>query len=266
MIAIIGILIGMLLPAVQAVREAARRASCSNKLRQLSLAFHLHHDSHDFFPTGGWDWFRPPLFEGGPVIGEQQHAGWGFQVLPYIEANNVWESDALTAIETPNPIFFCPSRRGPQTVVGEDNYFPRFELETVTRALCDYAGSNRDGTGALRRRFPVAFKDVTDGTSNTLLLGDKRLNTATLGSEQDDDNEGYTAGFNEDTIRRTDQPPAADYSAPVGDGEKLFGSSHPGVVMMSFVDGSVKPVSYSIKADVFEFMGNRADGETANQD
>lgn len=266
-IAIIGILIGMLLPAVQAVREAARRTSCSNKLRQLSLAFHLHHDSHNFFPTGGWDWFRPPVINNGsPAIGEQQHAGWGFQVLPYVESTNVWQSDALTAIATPNPIFFCPSRRGPQTVVGEDNYFPRFELETVTRALCDYAGSNRDGTGPLRRQMPVAFKDISDGTSNTLMLGDKRINTFFLGTEQDDDNEGYTAGWNEDTIRRTDQPPAADFAAAVGDGEKLFGSSHPGVVVMSFVDASIKSIPYTVSADVFERLGDRADGESVSLD
>lgn len=263
-IAIVGILIGLLLPAVQSVREAARRTSCSNKVRQLSLAFQLHHDSHNFFPSGGWDWFRPPVYESGPVIGRDQHAGWGFQVLPYIEASNVWSSDALTAIGTPNPIYFCPSRRGPQTVVGEDNYFPRFELETVTRALCDYAGSNRDGTGALRQFEPLLFRDIADGTSNTLLLGDKRLNIAALGSEQDDDNEGYTAGFNEDTIRRTDQPPAPDYSAADGDGEKLFGSSHPGQVVMGMVDGSVKPIRFNVSADVFESLGDRNDGESTS--
>ena len=266
-IAIIGILIGMLLPAVQAVREAARRTSCSNKIKQLSLAFHLHHDSHQFFPSGGWDWFRPPVFEDGrPAIGAAQHAGWGFQVLPYIEAQNVWESDPLTAIGTTNPVFFCPTRRGPQTIDGEDNYFPRFEIEPITRALCDYAGSNRDGTGALRRMFPVAFRDINDGTSNTLLLGEKRMNLLALGSEQDDDNEGYTAGFNEDTIRRTDQPPAADYIAPVGDGEKLFGSSHPGVVIMSLTDASVRPISLNIAADVFEKLGDRADDQVVQLD
>ena len=104
-IAIIGILLGMLLPAVQSVREAARRAECSNGVRQITLAFHLHHDSHGFFPSGGWDWFRPP----NVGIGKDQHAGWGYQILPYIEANSIYESDPLTAIASPNNIFFCPS-------------------------------------------------------------------------------------------------------------------------------------------------------------
>lgn len=266
-IAIIGILIGMLLPAVQSVREAARRTQCANNLRQISLAFHLHHDSHQYFPSGGWDYFRPPTYSNSnPLIGEDQQAGWGFQILPYIEANNVYESDPLTAIASPNQVFFCPSRRGPQSIIGEDNYFPRFNIPTVTRALCDYAGGNRDGTGPLQQFKPLAFRDVTDGTSNTLLVGDKRLNVANLGQHQDDDNEGYTAGWNEDTIRRTDQPPAPDYSATSGDGEKLFGSSHASVFNIGLVDGSVRSLSYNIKADVFEKLGDRADGETFTLD
>lgn len=260
-IAIIGILIGMLLPAVQMVREAARRTQCSNNLRQITLAFHLHHDSHQQFPTGGWDWFRPPRFEDGTAaLGEDQHAGWGFQILPYLEANNVYQSNALTAIGTPNSTFFCPTRRGPQVVVGQDNYFPRFGLPSVTRALCDYAGSNRDGTGVLRQMEPLSFTDLADGTSNILLAGDKRLNLQDLGSWQDDDNEGYTAGWNEDTIRRTDLPPAKDYSSPLGDGEQLFGSSHPSTVNISFADGSVRAIAYTIDADTFDQLGNRDDG------
>ena len=265
-IAIIGILIGMLLPAVQSVREAARRTQCANNIRQIALAFQLHHDSHQFFPTGGWDWYHPPTFANGPLIGRDQKAGWGFQILPYIEASQVYNSDPLTAIGTPNQIFFCPSRRGPQTVQVEDNYYPRFGLPVVERALCDYAAGNRDGTGPVQQFEPLSFRDITDGTSNTLLVGDKRLNVAKLGQPQDDDNEGYTAGFNEDTIRRTDQPPAPDYSAETGDGEKLFGSSHASVLNVAFVDGSVRAIPYTLKAEVFDNLGNRSDGEVITLD
>lgn len=261
-IAIIGILIGMLLPAVQMVREAARRTQCSNNIRQISLAFHMHESSHGFFPSGGWDWFRPP----NHGTGKNQHAGWGYQILPYIEAQNVFESDALTAIATPNQAFFCASRRTPQTVVGEDSYFPRFRVPEVTRALCDYAGGNREQTGVLQRKEPVAFRDIQDGASNTLMIGDKRLNLNRLGQPQDDDNEGYTAGWNEDTIRSTDLPPAPDYSADLGDGEKLFGSSHPSVLNISMADGSVRTISYDIESDVFRLLGDRADGETFSLD
>lgn len=255
-IAIIGILVGMLLPAVQMVREAARRTHCSNNIRQIALAFQMHESAHGFLPSGGWDWFRPP----NRGIGEDQHAGWGYQILPYIEALAVYDSEPIVAIATPNQIFFCPTRRGPQTVVGDDSYFPRFRVPEVTRALCDYAGSNRDQTGALLRIKPVTFAQISDGTSNTLLVGEKRLNLRMLGQLQDDDNEGYTAGWNEDTIRRTDLPPAPDYSAPIGDGEKLFGSSHPTILNMALVDGSVHAIDYQIQPSTFQSLGNRDDG------
>src|SRR5437879_3235703 len=90
-IAIIGILIGLLLPAVQKVREAAARIQCQNNLKQIGLAFHNHESAYGFFPTGGWDWWSTPTYVNGtPAIGEQQHAGWGFQILPFIEEENIW--------------------------------------------------------------------------------------------------------------------------------------------------------------------------------
>ena len=74
---------------------------------------------------------------------------------------------------------------------------------------------------------------------------------ALLGEPQDDDNEGYSVGWNEDTIRRTDHAPAPDHSE-TGDGEKLFGSSHPGSINAVFVDGSVRGLSYDLDEKVFE--------------
>src|SRR5437868_15346538 len=89
-IAIISVLIGLLLPAVQRVREAANRTQCANNLKQLALAFHSHHTVHGYFPAGGWGWPSLPAYVNGqPAVGARQPAGWGFQILPYLDAENV---------------------------------------------------------------------------------------------------------------------------------------------------------------------------------
>src|SRR5262249_1074682 len=153
----------------------------------------------------------------------------------------------------PNPLFFCPSRRGPQTTVFSD---PGYLDGTPTvTALCDYAASNWEETGVVRYRYPTRMADITDGTSSTLLVGDKPLNLRPLGQPQPDDATGYATGFDFDVIRRTDQPPAPDYSAATGDGGGRFGSSHTGRFNAVFADGSVRSISYSISPTVFRWLG-----------
>jgi hypothetical protein len=101
---------------------------------------------------------------------------------------------------------------------------------------------------------------VIDGTSNTLLAGDKRLNLALLGQPQDDDNEGYTAGWNSDTVRQTDKLPLPDYIG-LGDGDGRFGSSHPGVFQVVLTDGSTRSVAYTIDEVTFRHLGDIHDGQ-----
>jgi prepilin-type processing-associated H-X9-DG protein len=263
----------LLLPAVQKVREAANRTTCQNNLKQMSLACHTHHDQLGVFPSGGWYTYTPPNYiKGAPAVGAAQQAGWAFQILPYVEADNTWRGGqatndterALVAIGAPNKVFFCPSRRLPQTVTYPDNYQPPLTGGAITHALCDYAASNKEGTGVIQQFTPLKIADITDGASNTLLLSEKRLNRQFLGQPQQDDNQGYTAGYNFDTVRKTHLLPLADYSAPVGDGGGLFGSSHSGGFNASFADGSIRFMSYAINKRTFTLLGDRHDGQVIN--
>jgi len=120
-IAIIGILIGLLLPAVQSVREAARMIQCKNNLKQIGLGMLQHMEAHEHFPSGGWGW----SWAGGDPdrgFGLKQYGGWGYNLLPFIEQQALHDMAAGgTDLEkfaaagqrnvTPLPIFHCPSRR-----------------------------------------------------------------------------------------------------------------------------------------------------------
>jgi prepilin-type N-terminal cleavage/methylation domain-containing protein len=270
-IAIIAALIGLLLPAVQKVREAAARMHCKNNLKQIGLAFHNHHSTHGYFPTGGADWNSVPTYIGGdPAVGLQQQAGWGYQILPFLEADNVWKGGQagtdtdriLIAVGTTNKVFFCPSRRDPQTVTF--NVPQYLNGVDVTHAMCDYAASNLDGTGVVRQFYPVQHADITDGLSNTLMVAEKRLNKNYLGQPQGNDYIGYTAGWENDVVRSTEEPPQPDYSGDDDGREDLFGSSHTSRFHAVFADGSVQSISYSIDPTVFSYLGNRADGQAIN--
>jgi prepilin-type N-terminal cleavage/methylation domain-containing protein len=266
-ISIIGVLIALLLPAVQAAREASRRTQCTNHLKQIGLAFQNHHSTHGYFPTGGWNWDDAPTYVNDrPLTGPDQKAGWGFQILPYAEAQNVWQAGPVVAIGTPISFFFCPTRRSPQVVDHIDNYDPPINGGSIAHALCDYAASNRELNGVVQRYEPVNLSQVTDGTSHTLLAADKRLNLAFLGEWQDDDNEGYTSGWNEDTIRSAKKSPSPDlYGDDDADGEKLFGSSHPGTINAALVDGSVRSISMDVDKDTFRRLGDIAGGEQLDE-
>jgi prepilin-type N-terminal cleavage/methylation domain-containing protein/prepilin-type processing-associated H-X9-DG protein len=264
-IAILAVTVGLLLPAVQKVRESAARLRCQNNLKQLGLAFHSHHDQLGTFPSGGWDWFNVPTYQSGlPLSGARQQSGWGFQILPYVEANNVWTTGPVVAIATPNPLFFCPSRRPPQTVAYSDEYTPPLTGGMLTHALGDYAGSNWEGTGVVRRFTPTRMSDLTDGTTTTLVLAEKRLNLQNLGTAQPDDNEGYSAGWDEDVMRSTAKPPAPDFRDASWDKARRFGSSHPGGINAVFADGSVRTISFTVGQVVFERLGNRGDGQVVD--
>src|SRR5687768_2042551 len=149
-IAIIAILIGLLLPAVQKVREAAARTQCTNHLKQFGLAFHNHHDTTGFFPTGGknicdaphanatvtTNCTTPPASD--PDYGccspyDRSEWSWSYQFLPYIEQDTIHKNTSNAVVQqTPVKNFYCPTRRPAQLVNGS--------------AKTDYAGSA--GTGS----------------------------------------------------------------------------------------------------------------------
>ncbi|MDB5338579.1 MAG: prepilin-type cleavage/methylation protein [Planctomycetaceae bacterium] len=273
-IAIIAVLIALLLPAVQQARESARRTQCRNNLKQFGLAMHNHHDNFKVFPSGGtgWTYHMTYTSSGAPEIAPRQNGGWGFQVLPYIESHIVWKGGTATtdmdrsilAISTPNAMFFCPSRRSVSVnpPIADWYSIPSNSGLTFAHAQTDYASSNGQNTGAITQTTAQRLADITDGSSQTMLLGEKKLDRTALGQYQGDDNEGYTAGWDHDTVRWTDRAPGPDTNIPGGWGEQRFGSSHPGGFNALFCDGSVKTISYNIDLTVFSRIGDRSDGQT----
>jgi len=294
-IAIIAILIGLLLPAVQKVREAAARTSCQNNLHQIGIAVHNHHDSQGFLPHGGTGWDRSPAYsvQGSTIAPyglKDQGCGWGFHLLPYIEQdaaykqtnsgniNNASSNVRGTAIK----YYFCPARGAPRVFNGGSWYGPG---GTFNFAQTDYAGSqgtNNNGAigfhdcrwGGWPPPAPGTFTpagdmltlaSIADGTSNTMCVGEKLLAPKYLGGFQGDDNEGFSSGWDHDVIRRTDRSPMPDsYANGPGWGEERFGSPHPGGFLCLFCDGQVRSISFSVDATTFQYLGIRNDGQTVN--
>ncbi len=156
-IAIIGVLIGLLLPAINAAREAGRRTACSNNLKQLGLACQNHLNMHGIFPTGGWGWD----WVGDPNRGfkRAQPGGWTFNLLPFLEFKYLYDYGlkgpagsaqqklgATTMVETPIPTYLCPSRRPIQLFLCPDcptlNFQNANQLSGNAKvSRCDYAMS-----------------------------------------------------------------------------------------------------------------------------
>ncbi len=182
-ITIIGILISLLLPAVQSAREAARRTQCHNHLKQLGLAFQSHHTAHEFFPSGGWGyrWVGDP----DQGFGRTQPGGWVYSVLPYIEQEGLHhlgaggtaeekKAAAHQLVETPLAVMMCPSRRRPQlfphrpsTATSNRPYNPGIDgvrcdtLDLIARGdYCSNGGDRHVGT----RPGPETI-DAADGYS-----------------------------------------------------------------------------------------------------
>jgi prepilin-type N-terminal cleavage/methylation domain-containing protein len=310
-IAIIGVLVALLLPAVQSAREAARRMQCTNHLKQFGLATHNFHDTFKELPNlgHGWWWHAnyttgakaangTPIYtnNGGSIVPNRNIGmGWGYQILPFMEQQQVFDGGGLPtnyqksilAISTPIEIHFCPSRRGVKLLPTNGEWYseptgvyPLGSLGNYAHAPTDYAACCLDNNGSLGALVrisnpanvtnldgyePTRFASLLDGTSNTLIFAEKRLNVSYINRYQGDDNEGYTCGFDHDTVRRGDRggPPLRDIKATSADGAQRFGASHPAGFNACFGDGSVRMVSYTISNLAWEYICFREDGQTA---
>ena len=271
-IAIIGVLVALLVPAVQRVREAARRVECANNLKQIGLAFHNHFYTYRFFPTAGrGPWMaRTKYANGSPEVGHGQNWGWGYQILPFLEQADLWATPHDDdVIKTALSVYFCRSRRQPMVFMAIDGRL---------RAMIDYAGSagtdgsapaNGNGTNGLLVRsgsgvtIRLNSESIPDGASNTLLVGEKHINIADLGPHQWNDDEGFTTGYDEDTVAWANGPPLHDSLLPAdyNNADGRFGSSHIGGFNAVLADGSVRSIPYTIDLSVFRHICIRNDGQ-----
>ncbi|QJW99904.1 DUF1559 domain-containing protein [Frigoriglobus tundricola] len=277
-IAIIAILIGLLLPAVQKVREAAARMKCQNNLKQIGLALHGYHDSNSAFPGGGFNYqpygYRDSAVNAVAVSGtpypwnDYRSGGWAFQILPYIEQGNVYSSTDLSVIEgTSVPIYICPSRRTTGT-----NSNGIAQIDYLGNAYNSYASSAGQGIIKPYNYGRTTMVGVTDGTSNTIAVGEKNLCKANFGTGSDvSDCPGWSWGVdsggsgNWDATTLTNNhafAAQADLSASSGcsTGTHGFGSSHTGVFNALYLDGSVKSVPFSVAYATIQYLLNISDG------
>jgi len=267
-IAIIGILVALLLPAIQAAREAARRCSCLNNVMQLGLAVHNYEFNFEALPPGVTD-------TKGPIRNEPQglHVSWIVNILPYMEERTLsrlfdpsagaYASVNAQVRSTSIQILMCPSYPGERT------------NEEGTIAYTTYAGCYNDveapidvdNHGLLFLNSQVRFDEIYDGSSKTLLIAEKLIRPDDL---------GWVSGTRA-TLRNTSkiEEPRPRFGQPAAPGDENradqdvaeslyvggFGGYHPGVVNATFADGSTRTIADTIDREVLRLLGNRADGE-----
>ncbi|QDV68568.1 hypothetical protein Poly24_22780 [Rosistilla carotiformis] len=284
-IAIIGILVGLLLPAVQSAREAARRMQCSNNLKQIGLAIHNYHDTYQSMPPGH-------VNVGGTMANADPDYRWGWnaQILPFIEQQAVLDAihfgnwnirscadNATTRAAMANPIsaYRCPSDIAPET----NNECPMASQRTATSNYIgvhtsDYwldqaCSDSQQRGGCFYGEGVVKFRDVLDGLSNTLMVGERKWQTRdkngqveTSGAAHafgivrwDDWHRGYIYGIG---VYRQNMDGLDFLNGSTNRTKQGFSSFHPGGAQWVLADGSVTFLANTIDAH-FDSRGVQAD-------
>ncbi len=284
-IAISAILIGLLLPAVQKVREAAARMQCANNLKQIGLAVHNYHGTYQMLPPAS--------------LGGDGEASWAVLILPFIEQDNLYKQwdlslrytyyrEPANVVGAQVKIYYCPSRRSPpQLSVSGDSRPP---WGGYPGALGDYAANGgtstatwddpRNGNGVLLYadttfgpnntvvswRSMTAFKDVTDGLSNTLLIGEKHVLIGEFGQEAAGDNSIYNGDDIRTIVRVAGRQLPGPIDRPLASSpwdsyrpDERFGSYHTGVCQFVLCDGSVRAISTAVDLDTLTRLASRND-------
>jgi prepilin-type N-terminal cleavage/methylation domain-containing protein len=286
-IAIIAILVALLLPAVQQAREAARRASCKNNLKQLGLALHNYHDVHNTFPPG---WI-------GVINGVQQHPegengfAWGTMILPFFDQAPLYQQMdfRLPMNVAPNrpllrqqlTVFQCPSDPKPDAFQMEDGLGGTVEMATANYVgvfgtiEIDYcerppgtppvtAAGQCVSNGAFFHNSRVQMRDFTDGTSTTFLVGER----TTFMHPTDGPFYGTWSGampgveIDEGAARIVGH---AEHPPNWNEHPEDFGSAHVGGAQFILADGHVVFISENIDERVMQALATRNGGEVVGE-
>lgn len=294
-IAIIAILVALLLPAVQQAREAARRSSCKNNLKQMGLALHNYHDTHSVFPPGYVisPTFSTPCSSANGANGY----GWGTMILPFLEQsamydalksetndfaqNRPWSCDggqtASDLVSQPIAAFVCPSdAKGPTSTTANASGNCAAKSNYIGISGSDTQDACNNSDGMFYGNSKIRMRDITDGTSNTLMVGEREAKSNTrrrdgiwVGTNGSKDNffdsigHGYAiapTGSSDAGIRvRT----KINYD---GTSENVaYSSFHQGGAQFVLADGSVRFLSENMNEENFAWLGQRNDGQVLGE-
>lgn len=282
--AIIGTLVGLLLPAVQQVRESARRTECSNNIRQIGIALHSYHSSMRRLPVG---WEVEDAMGSGFAAEEIGLPGWAWatRVLPYLEEGNLYQTfdfslDADDELfqatrEHVIPTFICPSDPSDELMTwawidpvfeeGHDHDHDGHDHghDDLLVSRCNYSGvfgsneiegNETNGNGLFFENSRIRFKDIRDGLSNTLMCGERLATRGTVTWVAADPHIDHGPAR---VVGVTDHLPNDEASGHFED----FASAHPQGALFLSADGSVRLMPDSIDEVIYRALSTRNGGE-----